>query len=508
VDVPNHPYAQDLDLFGRASLFRWLGPAATAAGSARLAAWLLAPAEPGEIRARQVAVAELAPLADWREQVAAHGVLAGGGEDPGARRSSPGPRGRARSARRDAPARGRAGADRYDLGPDCAARHRRGGRGVLGLSAPRQHHLSFAMTKTIHLVVRARRRRAADAGAVRGAARGRDPAAFEAPWLVAVQERLTRRRRAAPACMRRLARILGFAELRSGAALLHFPIQALTLWDFHVLFALERWRRHVGGRVRDWFDALADLDALACLAGARHDNPAWAFPILATGRLPRRRAGASAHPGDRRVGNDVEIGPARHAPPRDRIQHVRQEHAAAGRRPQRRARAGRAVRLRVAARAADLRPPDEHPRAGLARAGALLLHGGAGASERRRRCRRAPARRPRLLYLLDEILQGTNSAERGIAVQAVARHLLDAGAIGMMTTHDLNLAGEEPLKSSGRLVHFTEIVDDHGAMRFDYRLRDGLATLPQRPPPDAAHRHKPHAAWGQAARMRAWHSAC
>jgi DNA mismatch repair ATPase MutS len=81
-----------------------------------------------------------------------------------------------------------------------------------------------------------------------------------------------------------------------------------------------------------------------------------------------------------------------------------------------------------------------------------------------------------LLYLLDEILQGTNSAERGIAVRAVAQHLLDAGAIGVLTTHDLNLAGEEPLKSSAVLVHFTERVDDEGNMRFDYRLRDGLAT--------------------------------
>jgi DNA mismatch repair ATPase MutS len=45
-----------------------------------------------------------------------------------------------------------------------------------------------------------------------------------------------------------------------------------------------------------------------------------------------------------------------------------------------------------------------------------------------------------------------------------------------MTTHDLNLAGEEPLRSSARLVHFTEIVDDQGGMRFDYRLREGLAT--------------------------------
>jgi DNA mismatch repair ATPase MutS len=84
---------------------------------------------------------------------------------------------------------------------------------------------------------------------------------------------------------------------------------------------------------------------------------------------------------------------------------------------------------------------------------------------------------PRVLfYLLDEILQGTNSAERGIAVQAVAQHLLDAGAIGAMTTHDLNLAGEEPLKSHAKLVHFTEVVDERGEMSFDYQLREGIAT--------------------------------
>jgi DNA mismatch repair ATPase MutS len=81
-----------------------------------------------------------------------------------------------------------------------------------------------------------------------------------------------------------------------------------------------------------------------------------------------------------------------------------------------------------------------------------------------------------LLYLLDEILQGTNSAERSIAVRAVTRHLLEAGAIGVMTTHDLNLASQEPLKSSAVLVHFTETVGDRGTMAFDYRLREGLAT--------------------------------
>jgi DNA mismatch repair ATPase MutS len=81
-----------------------------------------------------------------------------------------------------------------------------------------------------------------------------------------------------------------------------------------------------------------------------------------------------------------------------------------------------------------------------------------------------------LLYLLDEVLQGTNSMERAIAVRAVARHLLDARAIGVMTTHDLGLADEEPLKSAGRLAHFTEQVHPDGTMTFDYTLRPGLAT--------------------------------
>jgi DNA mismatch repair ATPase MutS len=88
----------------------------------------------------------------------------------------------------------------------------------------------------------------------------------------------------------------------------------------------------------------------------------------------------------------------------------------------------------------------------------------------------APAGGARLFYLLDEVLQGTNSVERGIAVRAVAAHLLEAGAIGAMTTHDLALAGEEPFVSRAVLVHFTEQLAADGTMTFDYRLRPGLAT--------------------------------
>ena len=84
-----------------------------------------------------------------------------------------------------------------------------------------------------------------------------------------------------------------------------------------------------------------------------------------------------------------------------------------------------------------------------------------------------------MLYLLDEILLGTNSRERHIAVVRVLQHLLQRGAIGAVSTHDLELATSEPLAGVCRCVHFRETLHDRHAerpMTFDYRLRPGLAT--------------------------------
>ncbi len=473
VDLTHHPYAIDLDLFGRASLFQWLGPAATPGGSVRLAAWLLAPAPPDDVRARQLAVGELAPMDDWREQLAAHGVLAGD----------------VRQHELDAFL---AWAEGNESGPirilvyiltaaiwilltlfltgviDAALWLI---PLVIGIV------LSFAMAPRIY---RAFDRAGAGQQALAryaGLFEHAAGASFETPALRALHGRLSAGGVAAPGCMRRLNRILGFAELRRTAALLHFPIQALTLWDFHVLFALDNWRRAAGHRVRVWMEAIGELDALAALAAARRDNPDWSVPAI--DERPIFSAEALGHPliaAARRVSNDVEVGPpgtlllitGSNMSGKSTLLRAIGLNAVL-------AQAGGpvcAVRLRMpwSELQTSIRIQDSlelglsYFMAALAR-----LKGVVDAAERPREGRV-------LMYLLDEILQGTNSAERDIAVRAVARHLLDAGAIGAMTTHDLNLAGEEPVKSSARLVHFTETVDDAGAMRFDYTLREGLAT--------------------------------
>jgi len=81
-----------------------------------------------------------------------------------------------------------------------------------------------------------------------------------------------------------------------------------------------------------------------------------------------------------------------------------------------------------------------------------------------------------LLFLLDEILQGTNSHERRLGARAVVAALRDRGAIGLVSTHDLALAAPDAHESRPlACVHFTDEEHD-GEMRFDYRMRPGVST--------------------------------
>ena len=482
--IEHHPYALDLDLFGRASLLQWLGPAATIAGADTLQNWLLHSAPPAEIAARQTAVADLAPALEWREHFAAHGRLVSG-----VRRAefesflrwaeSPGPFA-APTLRRLRVAVVLTTAAIWLL----ILLHAAGTISAAWWLVPITLGmiLSFATARWVHgefnranVGEHAFERYAGLFVHVTAAPRG-------SPLLEDIQSRLGTRGMSAPACMRRLMRILGLAQLRAGAAIFHFLFQALTLWDFYIFFALDSWRRDVGHRVRGWMAAVGELDALGAFAQIRQDNPAWCFPDVhaaAAGAPIELRAASLGHPlipDDRRVANDVVVGPpgalllitgSNMSGKSTLLRAIGLNSVLA--------QAGAPVcAAHLSMPAADLetsiRIQDslEHGLSYFMAALARLK----GILER--------ARHPHdgrvVFYLLDEILQGTNTAERAIAVRGVARHLLVAGAIGVMTTHDLGLAAEPPLDTAARLAHFTETLDDHGHMTFDYRLRPGLAT--------------------------------
>lgn len=481
-DLEHHPYAADLDLFGRASLMQWLGPAATPAGTRTLQQWLLAPADPSRIEARQQAISALAPALDWREALGAYGRLIAGvrvaelaqflrwAEAPGAF-----------AGRRAILLRLTALALTAAIWILIALH----ATGVVGaafwlLPVLAGTVLSFATAGHVHTQFER-------AGAGQHAfARYADlfqhaaSAPGGAPHLDGIRGRLTASGHSAPDCLRRLNRILGFAQLRAGAGIFHFIVQALTLWDFHVFFALDGWRRGVGPHVREWLDALGELDALSTFAQVRTDNASWCLPEVVEGEpvLAARQLGHPLIADDRRVGNDVTVGP------RGTLLLITGSNMS-GKSTLLRAIGLNAVLAQAGAPAcaAWLRLPPVDLETSIRVQDSLeqgLSYFMAALARLKGVVDRAHTHRPggsrTVLYLLDEILQGTNTAERAIAVRGIARHLLAAGAIGVMTTHDLAIAAEEPLSTAATLAHFTETVDAQGAMSFDYRLRPGLAT--------------------------------
>ncbi|QDT13862.1 DNA mismatch repair protein MutS [Planctomycetes bacterium K23_9] len=287
--------------------------------------------------------------------------------------------------------------------------------------------------------------------------------------------------------MDQLQRVAAAGGLRQSAAtfLLYLPLQAFGLWDVRVLKRLEDWQSKFGPQVRQWFDALGELEALLSLAAIRDEYPQWATPQWK--KLPDAqvvRASAIGHPllsDESRVTNDVEVGPP------GTILLVTGSNMSG------KSTMLRSVGLNVALAGTGAPVCASHfelPSVELATSIRVRDNLSEGVSfymaelqrlksvvDQARQLADVPDRV--VLFLLDEILQGTNSRERQIAVVQVLRHLRESGAIGAISTHDLELADEPEMMSIATPVHFRETIrpDAEGEeqMTFDYQMRDGVS---------------------------------
>ena len=495
----DHPYGTDLDVTGHASLSRLLDVTSAGPGRRALAAWLLDNVPPvSELRARQEAVRELAPAVEWREALTAHAWSAGV-----ARRSD---------------------VDRFLIWAEqpawlidrpamlwaarilpfviipvvvLAMTNVLSSVGLAPRSAPWLANIAATVSgwwtipvgAGVVLSLSARRvlvdRIEAAISHLGGLSAYADmlahvaAAAFEAPRMADVRQRLATGRGAAGE-LKRLGGIVRLAEARY-SPMAHFALQLLGLWDFHVLAALERWQRSSGAHARDWLAALGEAEALSALGTLAHDNPDWVMPELVEGPA-RVEAQALGHPllaAGSRVSNDVTVGPP------GTFMLVTGSNMS-----------GKSTLLRaigtnmvlaqaggpVCATSMRLTPVDIWTSIRVddsLEAGVSLFMAELKRLKRIVDAARAPNRPRPLLYLLDEMLHGTNTAERRIAARRVLNYLVQAGAIGAVTTHDLTLAEDPSLDAAAQRVHFTEqFIQRDGAMTmtFDYRLRPGLAT--------------------------------
>jgi hypothetical protein len=490
-----HPYAADLDLFGPESLFELLCTARTRTGEDTLAGWLKAAAPPEEIRARQAAVAELRPQLDLREDLALLGgdlpagvdfdaVVAWGVGPPLLERTW---------LRWPALALGVLTTTTLigwlltlfgildDSGPFGAFFHR---WGSLPFGACLLVQLAFAgwLAGSVQRVLAAVERRSRDLALLANVLARLERATFTSPRLAALRaaldtparspaESLAGGRQVPPS--QRIAQLGNLLDLLSSRRnQLFAPLAYLLLWGTQMACAIEKWRRVAGPAVGRWLAVVGEFEALCALAAYAYENPDDPFPeIVADG--PRYDGEGLAHPllGRKCVPNDLRLGADLRVLVVSgsnmsgkstflRTVGINAVLALAGA-PVR----ARRLRLSPLAVGATLRIQDSL-QAGRSRFYAEIL-----------RVRQVVdlTRGPiPLLFLLDEIFAGTNSHDRRIGAACVVRGLVHAGAVGLVTTHDLSLTHiAEDLGERGANVHFADHFEN-GVMTFDYRLQPGV----------------------------------
>jgi DNA mismatch repair ATPase MutS len=291
------------------------------------------------------------------------------------------------------------------------------------------------------------------------------------PLLARLRETLLTDGQHPSTAVRRLRRLVDLFDSRRNQ--FFAPVALLTLWDVHCALAIEVWLARHGAALGGWLTAVGQLEALASLAGFAWEQPDDVYPEVeeGEGRFEATGLGHPLMPHTRCVRNDVALGAA------TRVLIVSGSNMS-GKSTLLRAvgvnavlaLAGapvRATRLRLSrvSVGATLRIHDSLQE-GTSRFYAELLR-------LRDLVRIADGPVP-LLFLLDEILHGTNSHDRRLGAAAVVSGLVQRGAIGLVTTHDLALSevAQDPVVGAAN-VHFEDRLQD-GQMLFDYRVRPGV----------------------------------
>lgn len=506
----DHPYAGDLDLFGVGSLYQRISVAHTRFGQRTLAGWLTNPAEPEEIRARGEAMKELSSLLEFRQSLEAEAMalvekkrgeesILTDGPDPEPLlawvRSGP-----------ELP-----GGPLLVLLSFLAPLATIGG---IFLAASRGHSPAFwaaPLALNLGLLLICRTATSTTFGAVSTT----EGAFLRYGTLLGIIEELqvnatySRERLARLSSeggpkpsqvMGRFRRLVGWFDLRHNGMAYPF-VNALLLWDIHCTRALGAWRKDARAQIREWFSVIGEFEALSSLAGLHHDEPESSIPEIVVhdartrgessqvagpegeGEAPVLSARALGHPllsARTRVRNDVlPFGPGEAL--------LVTGSNMSGKSTFLRAIGVNAVlafsggpviaqkltipwcRLGTSIRVSDsLAGGVSHFYAEVKRLASVV---------------EAAAGPVPVLFLLDEVLHGTNSRERQIGARWVLGELLRRKAFGIVTTHDMELCRlPDHLMKSVRQHHFRESVTRKSGpggtgmsetMTFDYTLRDG-----------------------------------
>ena len=472
-----HLYADDLDVLGPGSLFELLSTSRTATGERVLAGWLLEPGEPAVARGRQEAVAELRDRLDLREEIALMGedmraaiddrALRAWGELP--------------------PVRFFAGARWLALALAVAAAvtlvlflaQMLSARPLLTILLA-ELMLGMAVRGGVQSVLASASTPARELKLLGLLLARLEKESFTAPHLQRLTHALDTHGLTASAEIRRLERLVDYLD--SARNQFFRAIAAPLVWISQFAMAIEAWRGQCGRHIGEWIAIVGEFEALCSLACFAYERPGAVFPELVEpdgGGKPFFDGEAVRHPlidPARAVGNDVKLGGAN-------LSDACSLWIVSGSNMSGKSTLLRAVGLNTVLAWAGAPVCCGRLRLSPLRIGASIRVNDSLADNKSRfyaeisRLRDivelARSGQP-TLFLLDELLSGTNSHDRRIGAAAVIAGLAASGAIGLVTTHDLALAEiTGTLGERARNVHFEDHIEN-GEIRFDYRLRPGV----------------------------------
>jgi hypothetical protein len=465
--LADHAYAGDLDLFGPASLFELLNTTRTEIGEVTLADWLRAPAALGEVRARQAAVDELRPMLDFTEDVA---VLAS--ESPVGRT------GLLATWAASSPVR---------FAPALRVAFAAGALITIALIvvvyrdviAPEwlfmwlfvEGGFAAVWRREFHRVLHGTETPERDLGLLAGLLARIESERFTSPRLAALHQNLMTAGVPPSIRIAQLRRLVSWLD--STHNMMFAPIAFVLLLRPQLAIAIDRWHTAYGPAVGQWLVSVGEVEALVALATFAYEHPDDPFPELVD-EGPVYEVDELGHPliaASVAVRNDVRLGAAG---PRAII--------VSGSNMSGKSTLLRSVGVSVVLALAGAPVPARRLRVSALVLGATLhiedsLQAGRSrffAEILRIRTIADAARGPLpLLFLLDEILHGTNSHDRRIGAEGIVRALVALGSIGLVTTHDLALTELPATLGSAVNMHFEDRLVD-GKMIFDYRMRPGV----------------------------------
>ncbi|HYI92980.1 MAG TPA: hypothetical protein VEX68_05515 [Bryobacteraceae bacterium] len=463
----DHPYAADLDVFGNGSLFQLVCAARTGAGEETLAAWLKFPAAEEVVPERQAAVDELRPMLDLREEIALLGEDIRSGLHAGAlQRWGEAPPLKISGFHRAAVVllsiftTVSIAAYFLQLLPLTPF--------LLGLLL--EIALLMRIGPLLTQVFTGVELPASDLRLLADLLERFEREQFKAPMLVRLRSDLETD--GLPAS-RRIAHLRKLVEYHDwGRNQAFAPIAFVLLWHAHLGFAVERWRVRSGPKIAEWLQSVGQIESLSSIAGYAAEHPEDVWPEITSTGSPLFDGDGITHPllangvrNDLVLSSDMRllvISGSNMSGKSTMLRSVGLNVVLAWAGMPVRARKLRVSRLEVGA---SMRVQDSI-QDGKSRFYAEI-------TRLRHIMDLASAPIP-LLFLLDELLSGTNSHDRAIGAEAIVTSLVKTGAIGLVTTHDLALAGiASKLAPQAANVHFEDHVEQ-GRISFDFKMRPGV----------------------------------